>query len=555
MATGSNEKLRALIIGLDSVTFDICGEWLEEGLLPNLAGLMDKGAHGELRSTQPPESPTAWTTMLTGKNPGKHGVFSVAKPVAGHDYATRPTCGGDCASVRIWTLLNSHGLSWGSVAVPWTYPPEPVDGFIVACGLDMPTYDESVVWPREMFSALAQIAPEISTGSGWLRTGREAGTLTCQQIEQRFVERCLIAERLVATRPVDVLMVVFDTPDHVQHWLLGDPSCPNEDTGLVDDAIRYCHQAADRAVGRLLQMAGPETIVLCVSDHGAVRLRRQVNLAQWLAAEELLCYGRETHGAVRRKLTAAVRGAVNWAKARSPAGVVNVARKSVGRGYRATLGREVDYARTQAFMPSPRWMQANARDREPRGIVPQGAGVEQVLEQLQEQIPRLVRDGQSPVVRRLERSSAIYHGPWTDQAFDLHIELEEGWRHYPRLNWAGPEAVPLVSDLEPQGLSGAHTPRGMFVGCGGPIADRGEASDLQIQDVAPTLLYLLGLPIPTDMDGRCLEEIVEAGFWEASPVRHEDPAPPPRDEEDFGGYDDEDEAAVREKLRDLGYLD
>jgi predicted AlkP superfamily phosphohydrolase/phosphomutase len=66
---------KVLIVGLDAATFDLIGPWLAEGKLPNLEALMKNGAWGRLASILPPITPPAWTSFMTGKNPGKHGIF------------------------------------------------------------------------------------------------------------------------------------------------------------------------------------------------------------------------------------------------------------------------------------------------------------------------------------------------------------------------------------------------------------------------------------------------------------------------------------------------
>ncbi len=77
------KKPRVFIIGLDSATWDLINPWIQQGLLPNLAKLVEGGASGRLQSAIPPLTPPAWTSFMTGKNPGKHGIFHFLEPQPG----------------------------------------------------------------------------------------------------------------------------------------------------------------------------------------------------------------------------------------------------------------------------------------------------------------------------------------------------------------------------------------------------------------------------------------------------------------------------------------
>ena len=66
---------KVLFIGLDGSTFDLLDPLMEKGLMPRLRAFINEGVRGWLETTIPPITPTAWVSWMTGKNPGKHGVF------------------------------------------------------------------------------------------------------------------------------------------------------------------------------------------------------------------------------------------------------------------------------------------------------------------------------------------------------------------------------------------------------------------------------------------------------------------------------------------------
>ena len=96
--------LRVAVIGLDGATFDLIGPWMDDGLLPNLATLRSEGFSSPLRSVVPALSAPAWTTAVTGVNPGKHGIFDF-ELVDREKFITVPATSLDRKAKAIWEYL------------------------------------------------------------------------------------------------------------------------------------------------------------------------------------------------------------------------------------------------------------------------------------------------------------------------------------------------------------------------------------------------------------------------------------------------------------------
>src|ERR1700741_28486 len=131
------ENPKIVIIGLDAATWDLMGPWIEEGRLPNMARLVGTGVKGGLESATPPLTPPAWTSFMTGKNPGKHGIFYFLEPQPG-SYAMRYANAGSRRSQTVFGLLSEAGLTVSSVNIPFTYPPEQLSGCQIS-GMDTPS--------------------------------------------------------------------------------------------------------------------------------------------------------------------------------------------------------------------------------------------------------------------------------------------------------------------------------------------------------------------------------------------------------------------------------
>ena len=170
---------RVLMLGLDGVPWSLLDPWLAEGKLPNLARLIAGGVRGNLRSTIPYVTAPAWTSCVTGVNPGKHGVLDFAvlprRRATASTSSTRPRCGrGRCGRCSA-----TPGKRVGMVNVPVTYPPQPVNGVLVACMLT-PSLKSRFTYPdclrEELLAAVPGYAIEPMTPSSDLaRTKDGAG--------------------------------------------------------------------------------------------------------------------------------------------------------------------------------------------------------------------------------------------------------------------------------------------------------------------------------------------------------------------------------------------
>jgi predicted AlkP superfamily phosphohydrolase/phosphomutase len=140
--------MKVLIIGLDGITFDLLGPWIEAGELPNLQKLMEQGASGKLRSTLPPISSSSWSSFATGVNPGKHGLVDFVYPGA-DSYKVTMINAASRQTRALWNWLNDAGYKVGLLGIPTTYPPEPVDGFMIS-GFLSPGPESEWAFPPEL---------------------------------------------------------------------------------------------------------------------------------------------------------------------------------------------------------------------------------------------------------------------------------------------------------------------------------------------------------------------------------------------------------------------
>ena len=148
---------KMLVVGWDGATFDVIRPMLERGELPNLARLIDGGARGPLRSTMPPSSAVAWSTFMTGRAPANHGIFGFYRS-NDHAYRARLIDSRDLDGPRFWDWLGEAGYRTGVINVPLTYPPRPLNGFLVG-GMLTPGAEEIFTYPTDLTTHLRDGRP------------------------------------------------------------------------------------------------------------------------------------------------------------------------------------------------------------------------------------------------------------------------------------------------------------------------------------------------------------------------------------------------------------
>lgn len=558
---------RVLIVGLDGATFDLMLPWIDEGYLPNLARILRSGSKSPLESTIPPITPCAWSSFMTGKNPGKHGLFDFIEPHGERGF--RFTNASYREGETLWGCLSRHGRRVGVVNVPMTFPPEPVNGFLIS-GLDTPHELSPFMYPVEIRSELKQSGIRYRIDQQHLGNMRTDARRRAQLADIRESEQARTAalQHLSDERPCDFRMIVYGSTDQVQHhfWHFMDASHDKHDpAGAAEfgNAIRDTYAHVDEQLGVLLDECDDDTIVMVMSDHGFgpmsnVRLR----LNQILADAGLLKF---EEGSAPSKLKQSLAG---WLDRMLRSTLSSDAKRRIAgmlpklRTWFETLDEaKIDWAHTSAYVneayrSSPAiWLNRLQELTD--------AEADELRDRIEEIMLALVdpKTGE-PVISSLDRPQEIYHGSHAEKAPDL---LPSWWRDGFLLDQSSPAApgrpnverstTPIEGGVE---FAASHRLDGVLMMSGGPIHADFSFKDAKIVDVTPTVLYLMGLPIPDDMDGRVLVEAIEPEFLAANPIRFE----AVDDDESYGDNGDgapvsftEDESElIAKRLQALGYI-
>lgn len=544
-------RSRVIVIGLDGGTWDLLEPMMAQGWMPHLARLVHEGARAPLRSTLPPLTAPAWSSFMTGLNPGRHGVFAFQRTLN----RSLERSFVNASAIRaplLWEHLSQAGVQVGVLNVPITYPVRPVHGWLVS-GMMTPSEESDFTWPDALADELR--ARHYTIDLRILKRERdyhapEQRLALVDDLRRVLLERQAVLEEVLLPRGADFLMVVHETPDRLQHytWRYLEESLAINGQSLtsrspVHDAVEAAYRAIDDCIGRtLVHAAGEGTTVFFVSDHGFGPRDTRVHIDQWLANQGLLRYA-SGKADVRRLLKPYMRALKRL-----------IPRQVLVRGRQAfAVNRIIDWAHTQAYsgVASEYAIYINLAGREPYGIVPAGEAYETLRQAIKTDLLQLEdpRGGQR-VVNAVYLREEIYQGPFVDQAPDIVYELAPGYEPTAEVSPGR-----IFSDVAGEG-EGMHQPDGIFLAWGPGIRPGQLAGPLYLPDLAPTLCYALDLPVPAGFDGRVLEEIFAPAHLAAHPPQtagHETHVELP-DPQATPSLTAADEASLRERLTALGYL-
>jgi predicted AlkP superfamily phosphohydrolase/phosphomutase len=554
------QKPKFMVLGIDGATFDLVDAWAAEGRLPNLARLMREGARGPLESTVIPNSFPGWTSCTTGVNPAKHGIFNALIRKRLHEYRMTVVNARDIRYERIWQTLSREGKRVGVLNVPCSYPPVEVNGFLIG-GMLSPSVDSDFTHPPGL---MREIIAETGDYVIDLQSKRIPRDQMRDELLHSVDRRGDAIDYLLRTRDLDFGFFVFTETDRAQHyfWADMDPSHPAhtpERGERFGDVIRRVYERVDVQIGRILERVGTETQVFVVSDHGFGSQPYNVYINRYLADRGFLKLTRSE--SLGDELRESAKGVLDRV------GLLDVARRSkrlvLGDPEAVALASDlkdgqlatkrsnidriidgVDWSRTVAYALVPRGVRINLKGREPGGIV-DPSRYDQVRDEVIASLETLTFPDGERVFDRVFKREDVMSGPYLELAPDIVTSMRVG--------------VPACH-LEPKevfsvntGATGSHTDWGVLIAWGPGIAAGTPAPPAQLQDITPTALYALGVPIYDDMDGRPLTELFSDEFRSAREIRtRPNTSSEAGDRVDPYSADEEDE--IYDRLKGLGYM-
>ncbi|HLF26619.1 MAG TPA: alkaline phosphatase family protein [Anaerolineae bacterium] len=458
---------KVFVIGLDCAPPEHVFEaWRSE--LPNLNKLMSCGVYGKLQSCMPCITVPAWSVMTSSKDPGQLGIYGFRNR-ADRSYDKMSIATGSAVREdRVWDILSRAGKHVNVVGVPGTYPPRPVNGNLVACFLT-PSTKSNYTHPASLKEEIVKWVGEYYVDVPQFRTDDKDFLL--KQIYDMTSARFEVVKRMLKEKPWDFFMFVEMGTDRINHglWSYTDPQHWRHEAGnKYVDSIREYYHAIDAGIGEMLELLPDDAIVMVVSDHGAKRMDGGIAINEWLLREGYLT--------LKQPLTP---GIIPFEKV------------------------EVDWSKTKAWGSGGYYGRIfmNVEGREPQGII-KPADYERERDELKRRIEAIPDTQGNPLPTVAYKPEDVY-AEVKGIAPDLFV-------YFGNLYWRGVGSFghggihTFENDTGPDDAN--HAQHGIFI-LYDPEHDQGgrELSGLEIMDVAPTILDLMGLPVPRDMRGKVIK--------------------------------------------------
>ncbi len=546
-----SKKNRVFVIGIDGGTFHIIDRLVDDGRLPHFQKMLRSGCRSVLKTTLPPITAPAWASFATGKNPGKHGLFNFMTFKKG-TYEIELVNATNIKSRQIWHYFHDNNRPFVSLNVPVTYPPLDLNGIIVS-GLLTP--------PKKIFSNRREIVEELRKHHYLTDIPDEKGITRrdyFETVKKMSEKRFEIAHRWIAEKPWDFFMVVFVGSDRIQHKLWD-----------KQEWLEEYYVMLDGYVGELADRAGPETYVMLMSDHGFTSQKRTFFVNEWLASIGLLkmmersdkevlgSWGTAKEGRERKKRSRLYKllrkiGFSHDTRRKFIADWLwNILLRFLPKSLRGIVpqsGIQLDWRKTEAYANTCRPIYVNLKGREANGIVGPGEEYESVVRQIKEHLVNLIdpNTGKKPFKNVFTREE-LFHGPYASSAPDILFHSDD-FSYDLR---GGKSSTGALFKSIPDRISN-HDQDGIFLLAGPDVKTGIDLGHTSIFDIAPTILHIMGIPVPDDMDGKVLTQSFDDTSALAGEVEFQKAT----------GYSirtqkkttDEEERELQRRLRDLGYL-
>ncbi|WP_049925901.1 alkaline phosphatase family protein [Halopiger goleimassiliensis] len=534
-----DSSLRTLLVGIDAACDRVLAPLFEDDAVPTLESIYRDGTGGTLESQIPPWTASAWPSLYTGKNPGKHGVFGFLR-FDGYDWDV--VNASDVREPTLWEILDEHGLTSVVVNAPVTHPPRPFDGAL------LPGYTA----PEDPDCHPEGLLEDVRDAIGDYRVYPEENASDLGDAYADCVRMRGEAFRYLSDRfDPEFGFVEFQATDSIFH-----------ETPEDEAAIRAIYRELDRQLAAILETHDPDTVIVA-SDHGMGPYDgREFRVNEFLRQEGLVATrkggdGMPTWATVRDDALKAGEDATDHdpgpaARAMAVAarvgltsqrieavlerlGLADVAAKHAPAGLVNAGAEQVDFPDSQAYVRSriECGVRINLEGREPDGVVPQEE-YEAVRTRLIDALRSVRTPDGEPVFEAVRPREEYFHGPETDRAVDI-VAVPADFDHFLSATLRDEQFGPPTEPWN-------HKRDGTIAARGDAVDHAAGVGDAHLFDVAPTVLATLDVPFGERMDGDPLPCVDDPGV---DTYARRDDAP---------SVETEDEG-VEQRLADLGYLE
>jgi predicted AlkP superfamily phosphohydrolase/phosphomutase len=396
-----NEKNRVIIVGLDGVPYGLIHNLAARNIMPNTKKLIEYGTFRQMESTIPEISSVAWSSIITGRNPGEHGIFGYTDIPTGTYRLTFPNF-NQLKSPAFWQK-NSQEKSI-IINVPSTFPVKPMNGVHISgfVSIDL----ERSVYPNSLIKKLLELNYQIDVDASKAHVSLD---MFLKDLDKTLKSRIELYRYLWAKDKWQTFMLVFTGTDRLSHFLW---DAYEEENHRYHSAFLEHFQKIDEVIGEIADCICENDILILLSDHGFERLEQEVNINCLLRKEGYLKLKSESKR--------------------------NYADLELG---------------TKAFALEPARIYLNLKDKYPRGSVDK-KDYTTLIRDLESLFYSIELNGEK-VIKKVHKKDDIYKGPYTINAPDLVLLSNKGYNLKASLK---------ANDLFEKGIfSGKHTQDDAFL--------------------------------------------------------------------------------------------
>lgn len=544
-------KRKIVLIWVDGGTFDVIMPLLEKEL-PTFQKIMREGVNGTLISTIPPCTPTAWASLATGVNPGKHGVYDFwdrkgNKPVPVTSYSIQRE--------TLWSMLNEVGKKVILLNAPMTYPPRRIKGIVVT-GFMTPG-NVPHTYPPDFKKRLLREFPQYSIDPRTYPT--PAGLDPDEQLSYLEGSYDLLRERREVTLYLmenfdwDLFVSVFTCTDLIQHyfWKYMDPMHPAhnpEASKTLREAVSKAYKIVDDSIQEIMKRIDEDTTLIVMSDHGFGPIYKCVFLNNYLRTLGLLSISVE--GAI---MPIIIEGLLKSLKTHLP-----YVSKFILEAFKTVFHRvrsKVENMPSLQFSEYIDWTQTKAYSLSALGDLSVNRSVLKSSQEYEDLVKYLIQklfeftdpEDHEKIVDNVFRKQQIYSGQYLEKAPDLFLDMR-------KMTYMTSTSLISNQIVEPSsGYSASHRMEGILFMHGKNLKRGQTLRNCNIMDLAPTILYLMGVRFPSDIDGRVLLDAFEPSYVKTHPAKAKEKARPLITRKRYA-LSEKDEQKVKERLKAMGYL-
>lgn len=368
---------RLVIIGLDGVPYRLLRDLSKGGIMPNTQYLIKEGVFRQMRSSLPEISSVAWSSIITGKNPGEHGIFGFTDFPRGTYRLSFPNF-NDLKAPPFWKKDSTRKSV--IINVPATFPASELNGVHISgfVALDL----ERATYPPLLVPKLKELNYQVDVDSS---KAHKSIDLFLADLDRTLQARIEVYRYLWDSQDWNTFMLVFTGTDRLSHflWNAYEDSSHKYHSSFLDHFRKI-----DKAIGEISERMDDGDCLIMLSDHGFELLEKNVNINYLLQEEGFLKLKDNSKDSSRRNFS------------------------------------DINFG-TEAFALDPARIYINQKDRYPRGSV-SSRKVKKVISKLIELFDSLKIEGKK-VIKEIYQRDEIYKGPFVDQAPDLVLLGETGF--------------------------------------------------------------------------------------------------------------------------------